>query len=166
MLANAWRRVFVNLLRSTDLLLFIKLGTEQGRYCSLHESVDVDPELWFDSDYFVGKTSSLHGGEEGASFLRSLPQLSLRSKSMARAYSGVLAAVAVCLAITRGLVLGMMPNEILTQVLLFFFVFALVGYCIGFIAERVVTESLETQFRSDLAALKAKVNQAPSESKE
>lgn len=85
---------------------------------------------------------------------------------MARAYCGVLAAVAVSLAITRGLVTGMMPNEILTQCLWFFFVFALVGYCIGYIAERVVTESLETQFRDEVAALQAKVNSQPSETTE
>lgn len=82
---------------------------------------------------------------------------------MARAYSGVLAAVALSLAITRGLVMGMMPNEILTQCLWFFILFAFVGYCIGFIAERVVTESLETQFRDDVAALHAKVNSRQSE---
>jgi F0F1-type ATP synthase assembly protein I len=85
---------------------------------------------------------------------------------MARAYSGILAAVAVSLAITRGLVLGMMPNEILVQSLWFFFLFAFIGYCIGFVAERVVTESLETQYRSEVTALHAKVNSAQSDSLE
>lgn len=77
---------------------------------------------------------------------------------MARAYSGVLAAVALSLAITRGLVLGMMPNEILVQCLWFFVVFAFIGYCIGFVAERIVTESLENQFRGEVASLHAKVD--------
>lgn len=85
---------------------------------------------------------------------------------MARAYSGILAAVAVSLAITRGLVMGMMPNEILVQSLWFFFVFAFIGYCIGFIAERVVTDSLETQYRSEVAALHAKANSAHTETSE
>jgi hypothetical protein len=89
-----------------------------------------------------------------------------RRMKMARAYAGILAAVALSLAITRGLVLGLMPNEILTQCLLFFFVFAIVGYCIGFIAERVVTESLESQYRDDLAALQAKVNAPQTEPSE
>lgn len=74
---------------------------------------------------------------------------------MARAYSGVLAAVALSLAITRGLVLGMMPNEILTQSLLFFFVFGFIGFCIGSIAEKVVSESVETRFRDEISALQA-----------
>lgn len=85
---------------------------------------------------------------------------------MARAYSGILAAVAVSLAITRGLVLGMMPNEILVQSLWFFFLFAAIGYCIGFVAERVVTESLENQYRSEVTALHAKVKTAQSDSSE
>ncbi len=85
---------------------------------------------------------------------------------MARAYSGILAAVAVSLAITRGLVLGMMPNEILVQCLWYFFLFAFIGYCIGFVAERVVTESLETQYRSEVAGLHAKVNSTQPETSE
>jgi NhaP-type Na+/H+ or K+/H+ antiporter len=85
---------------------------------------------------------------------------------MARAYSGILAAVAVALAITRGLVLGMMPNEILVQCLWFFFLFAVLGYFIGYVAERVVTDSLETQFRTEVTALHAKVNSAASETTE
>ncbi len=78
---------------------------------------------------------------------------------MARAYSGVLAAVALSLAITRGLVLGMMPNEILTQCLVFFFVFAIIGYCIGAIAEKVVSESVETHFRREMSAFQARAAQ-------
>jgi hypothetical protein len=85
---------------------------------------------------------------------------------MARAYSGILAAVAVALAITRGLVLGMMPNEILVQCLGFFFLFAVLGYCIGYVAERVVTDSLETQYRAEVTALHAKANSAASKTTE
>lgn len=85
---------------------------------------------------------------------------------MARAYSGILAAVAVSLAITRGLVLGSMPNEILVQSLWFFFLFAGIGFGIGFVAERVVTESLESQYRSEVAALHAKANSTQPEQSE
>lgn len=80
---------------------------------------------------------------------------------MARAYAGVLAAVAISLAITRGLVLGMAPNEILVQSFWFFLVFAFIGFFIGFIAEKVVTESIETRFRSKMSALHASVDQQP-----
>lgn len=74
---------------------------------------------------------------------------------MARAYSAVLAAVALSLAITRGLVLQMPANEILAQCLGFFFAFALVGYFIGTVAEKIVCESLENRFRHDVAAIEA-----------
>jgi hypothetical protein len=77
---------------------------------------------------------------------------------MARAYSAVLAAVALSLAITRGLVLGMQPNEILTQCLGFFFVFGLVGFFIGTVAEKIVCESLENRFRGEVAAMEARTN--------
>jgi hypothetical protein len=78
---------------------------------------------------------------------------------MARAYAGVLAAVAISLAITRGLVLGMLPQEILVQCLWFFFVFAIIGFAIGAIAEKVVTESLESRFRSDMLAFRSRTSQ-------
>jgi hypothetical protein len=77
-------------------------------------------------------------------------------KEMARAYSGVLAAVALSLAITRGLVLGMSANEVLIQCLWFFFVFALVGYFIGTVAEKIVRESVESRFREEIAAVEAR----------
>ncbi|MBX3422923.1 MAG: hypothetical protein KF752_15320 [Pirellulaceae bacterium] len=80
---------------------------------------------------------------------------------MARAYSGVLSAVALSLAITRGLVLGMPPNEILTQSLLFFFVFAGIGLVIGYTADRVVAESVETRFRQEIASLETRAASRP-----
>ena len=74
---------------------------------------------------------------------------------MARAYSGVLGAVALSLVILRGLVLGMLPNEILSQGLVVFFVFAGIGYWIGFAAEKTVCESVENRFRSEMARLQS-----------
>lgn len=74
---------------------------------------------------------------------------------MARAYSGVLGAVALSLAITRGLVLGMLPNEVLSQCLVVFFLFAFIGYWIGFAAETTVCESVENRFRSEMARLQS-----------
>ncbi len=70
---------------------------------------------------------------------------------MARAYSGVLGSTALCLVILRGLVLGMLPNEILIQSLVVFVVFAFLGFWIGFTAEKTVCESVENRFRSEMA---------------
>lgn len=85
---------------------------------------------------------------------------------MARAYSGVLACVALSLAITRGLVLRMTPNEILAQCIGFFILFAVIGYVIGFIAEKVVRESVESQFRKEMAAAGSKSSATLTESLE
>lgn len=74
---------------------------------------------------------------------------------MARAYSGVLGVIALSLTITRGLVLGMLPNEILSQCLVVFFAFAFMGYWIGFMAEKTVSESVENRFRSEMASLQS-----------
>lgn len=89
-----------------------------------------------------------------------------RETEMARAYSAILATVALSLAITRGLVLGKMHNEILVQCLWFFVGFAFIGYVIGYIAEKVVTESLESRFRSKMSALHAQASQQQKESSE
>ncbi len=72
---------------------------------------------------------------------------------MARAYSGVLGAIALVLVILRGLVLGMHPNEILSQALVVFCLFACMGYWIGFTADKTVSESVENRFRSEMASL-------------
>jgi len=93
-----------------------------------------------------------HGGQDS------------KEQGMARAYSGVLACVAVSLAITRGLVLGMAPNEILVQSLGFFFVFAFIGFSIGAVAEKVVTESLESRFRDDMSSFQLRTKQRQAES--
>ena len=72
---------------------------------------------------------------------------------MARAYSVVLGIVALCLSMTRGLVLGLLPNEILSQSLVVFGGFVLMGYWIGFVADKTVSESVENRFRSEMANL-------------
>ncbi len=74
---------------------------------------------------------------------------------MARAYSGVLGAMALSLVILRGLMLGMLPNEILSQGLVVFFAFAIIGYAIGFLADKTVCESVENRFRSEMARLQS-----------
>lgn len=72
---------------------------------------------------------------------------------MARAYSGVLGCIAMILVIVRGLVLGLLPDDILTQALVVFFAFVAIGFCIGSIAEKTVYESVENRFRSEMARL-------------
>ena len=72
---------------------------------------------------------------------------------MARAYSGVFGSIALCLAISRGLLLGLPPDECLSQGLVVFLVFASLGYCIGFVANRTVCESVENRFRDEMAKL-------------
>jgi hypothetical protein len=72
---------------------------------------------------------------------------------MARAYSGVLGSLALCLSISRGLLLGLPPEECLSQGLVVFFGFAIVGYCIGYVANQTVCESVENRFRDEMAKL-------------
>lgn len=74
---------------------------------------------------------------------------------MARAFSGVLAAMAIVSVILRGLLFGMLPDEILGSCLIAFFIFAPLGYVIGSIADRTVCESVENRFRSEIARLQS-----------
>ena len=74
---------------------------------------------------------------------------------MARAYSGVLASIALTIVILRGLLTGVLPDEILTQCLAVFTGFAAVGYCIGLMAEQTVCDSVENRFRREMARLQS-----------
>lgn len=74
---------------------------------------------------------------------------------MARAYSGVLGTLALCLVIVCGLVARLSPNEILAQGLVVFFVFGAIGFWIGNVAQKTVSESVENRFRSEMARLQA-----------
>jgi hypothetical protein len=85
---------------------------------------------------------------------------------MARAYSGVLGAVAMCFAILRGLVVGNLADEILVQALVVFAAFSALGFCIGWIADQTVCDSVENRFRSEMARLTAAADsttESPSE---
>lgn len=85
---------------------------------------------------------------------------------MARAYSGVLAVIALCLVISRGLLLGLTPDEVLTHGLVVFFIFALIGFGIGYMAEQTVCESVENRFREEMASLNSAAASNISESSE
>jgi hypothetical protein len=80
---------------------------------------------------------------------------------MARAYSGVLAAMAMISVIVRGLLYGMLPDEVLGMCLVALAIFAVVGYVIGTIAERTVCESVENRFRSEIVRLQASAAGSP-----
>lgn len=85
---------------------------------------------------------------------------------MARAYSGVLGTIALSLTITRGLVVGMLPNDILTQSLVVFLAFSLLGFWIGYMAEQTVNESVENRFRDEMASLHSAAAAGDSETSE
>lgn len=72
---------------------------------------------------------------------------------MARAYSGVLGAIAVSFSIVRGLLNGSLPDDILKQCLVMFPLFAAVGFLIGYTAQKTIRESVENRFRSEMASL-------------
>ncbi len=79
---------------------------------------------------------------------------------MARAYSGVLAVMATVFVIVRGLLIGMLADEILGLCLVVFFAFAVIGYVIGMIADRTVCESVENRFRHEIARMQATATSA------
>lgn len=83
---------------------------------------------------------------------------------MARAYSGVLGAIALCLVIVRGLLSGLPTDEILTHGLAVFCLFSGLGFWIGNLAQKTVSESVENRFRTEMASLEAAATQAPAES--
>ncbi len=85
---------------------------------------------------------------------------------MARAYSGVLGAIAMCLVILRGLAMGQLPNEILSQSLVVFCGLSVIGFWIGTMAEKTVSDSVENQFRSEMARLHSAATKANSKSLE
>jgi hypothetical protein len=76
---------------------------------------------------------------------------------MARAFSGVLGAMAVVYVILRGLLLGTLPDQILGTCLFAFALFASLGYVIGKIADQTVCDSVENRFRSEIKRLRAEV---------
>ncbi len=77
---------------------------------------------------------------------------------MARAYSAVLGSIALIIVILRGLLASVWPDEILSGALAAFAAFAVVGYCIGYFAERTVCDSVEFRFRKEMARLQSTVN--------
>ncbi len=74
---------------------------------------------------------------------------------MARAFSGVLGALALCLVLVRGLVTGTPANEVLAHGLVVFLAFSVLGFLIGWMADRTVRESVENRFRMEVARLQS-----------
>ncbi|MCA9192744.1 MAG: hypothetical protein KDB03_13305 [Planctomycetales bacterium] len=82
---------------------------------------------------------------------------------MARAYSGVLGSIALSLVICRGIFTSSFPEQILSQGLWIFFGFSVIGYCIGFLADQTVCESVENRFRTEMGRLRTKAEKQESE---
>ncbi|MCA9132350.1 MAG: hypothetical protein KDA45_04325 [Planctomycetales bacterium] len=72
----------------------------------------------------------------------------------------------MCFAIVRGLVAGLLPNEILSQCLVIFLAFGAIGFWIGFWAEKTITESVENRFRSEMVRLHSATAESNSETSE
>lgn len=85
---------------------------------------------------------------------------------MARAYSGVLGSIALCLVIVCGLLTRQPHDEILSQGLVVFFVFGAIGFWIGNIAQKTVSDSVENRFRSEMARLHQRTANSNSETSE
>lgn len=85
---------------------------------------------------------------------------------MARAYSGVLGAIAMCLVIVHGLMTHRPADEILSQGLVTFILFAALGFWIGNVAQKTVSESVEKRFREEMARLHAGANNTNLDSSE
>ncbi|MEO8268607.1 MAG: hypothetical protein ABI557_02735 [Aureliella sp.] len=85
---------------------------------------------------------------------------------MARAYSGVLGTIAMCLGIVHGLLTRLPPDEILSRGLVVFFAFGAIGFWIGSIAQKTVSESVENRFRSEMARLHATAANSNSDTSE
>ncbi len=85
---------------------------------------------------------------------------------MARAYSGVLGAIAMCLVIVHGLMTNLPPDEILSQGLVVFIGFAVLGFWIGNLAQKTVLESVEKRFREEMARMHAGSTHTNSDSTE
>ena len=71
---------------------------------------------------------------------------------MARAYSGMLGSLALCLVILRGIFLGLSANHILITGIVVFGVFALTGFCIGYVAEKSMKETAENHLDEEMTS--------------
>ena len=85
---------------------------------------------------------------------------------MARDYSGLLGAIALCLVIVHGLLTRLPPDEILSRGLVVFFAFGAIGFWIGNVAQKTVSESVENRFRSEMARLNAPAANSNSDTSE
>jgi len=71
---------------------------------------------------------------------------------MAQAYAGILGPLAMLIAVARGLIHGHGAEAVLLAAWLSLLAFAAAGYVIGWLAQRVVDEAVETRIASELSA--------------
>jgi hypothetical protein len=74
---------------------------------------------------------------------------------VARIYAGILALVAFLTALTDGLLRAADPDTILARAWCSLWVFAAVGYMLGWTAERIVDDSLRSRLAAEIAAEQA-----------
>ncbi|GIW97186.1 MAG: hypothetical protein KatS3mg111_0519 [Pirellulaceae bacterium] len=74
---------------------------------------------------------------------------------MARAFSGVLGVLAFSFIVLRGVYANAPADQVLAHGLVVFFLFSLLGFVIGWMAEKTVRESVENRFRMEMAHLQS-----------
>jgi undecaprenyl pyrophosphate phosphatase UppP len=96
------------------------------------------------------------------SCLRTLTPFPVRS-SLGRSYAACFGCIALVTSILLGLANGELPDSILTQTLTFTLVFAVLGWVFGVVADQVVRQSVEMNYRDRFEKLRqARQSKEPS----
>lgn len=74
---------------------------------------------------------------------------------MSSTYAGILGSLAFILTLTRGLIDGSSPSGILWMATICLLVFAMLGYISGRVADQILWDALEKQFRDKMQAREA-----------
>jgi hypothetical protein len=80
----------------------------------------------------------------------------LVGRLMGRAYAGTLGPLAFACIVARGVAVSSGVEETLATASAALFVFAMIGYIVGQLAEHLVNESVRKQFQAAMAAWEAK----------
>ena len=77
---------------------------------------------------------------------------------MARSYAACLGLIAFVICIIRGLIISNSPDGTLSHALVMLLVFAPVGYFLGWIADGLIRQSVEANFRRALKKAQERVS--------
>lgn len=75
---------------------------------------------------------------------------------MARAYAGILGAIALTMVVLRGVLAGELITSVVMQGLFFQAVFSAIGLAIGWSTDLVLRQSLEFRFRQEVEQYNAR----------